>query len=170
MALGDSDDPYILTGNKMRCPKCKSTDALHRNEQVLVSNNIRVNPDGTYDWSEEANDPCWDTLERNPTEPEFYCRSCGVYFEAPEVRHADEPEDKKSPRPEMTNLSPEEIDAKETSDRTICEARREIERLIGVIQWSMERPEQRWAYGTNPNPYLQTASHLVRYATSETHE
>lgn len=91
---GSVKEPLILQDGKMCCPRCMGTCNIWRNEVVLRSTQIEVREDGTWDFS--GNDEiCWDTSDRHEGEPEFFCRACDVYFEAPNTVCPDQQIDAK---------------------------------------------------------------------------
>lgn len=85
---GSLKEPLVLHGIDMMCPKCKGTDNLWRNEHVLRSVGIRPLEEGGFDWN-DLDDVCWDTSCHNPEEPEFFCRDCDMYFDAPDIAELD---------------------------------------------------------------------------------
>lgn len=86
---GSMKEPLVLTSDKMCCPKCGGTDNIWRNEMVLQSSQLQVEKDGS--WGFSGNDVVHeDSSDRNEGEPEFFCHTCGVYFEAPNTVCADQ--------------------------------------------------------------------------------
>jgi hypothetical protein len=79
---GSVKDPLVLKGDKMHCPKCGKTDNIWRNDIVPRSMHLQVDKDGSWDFSGNDN-VHWDSSCQNEAEPEFFCRTCDVYFEAP---------------------------------------------------------------------------------------
>jgi len=93
-----------LEGIYLKCPNpaCGATDNLYRNEIMLRSIGVKPLKEGGFDWDNEFRDDVhWETSERSPNEAEFFCRSCDVQFNAPDIAeldgNADEPHSKGRP-------------------------------------------------------------------------
>jgi len=57
---------------------------------------IKPLPEGGFDWDNEARDEFIDEASvKSSEEPEFFCRDCDVYFEAPEIAEMDGNADRK---------------------------------------------------------------------------
>jgi len=80
-----ANEVMVLKGTEMKCPKCGTKDRIGRNESVLCTTPVEVNPDGTWFWSDRETKIHWDTSEQNESEPEWWCGNCNIPFEAPEV-------------------------------------------------------------------------------------
>ena len=82
---------YVLTGNQMKCPVCGQIGQLSRNESVLCHVPIVVHPNGKWEWEGET-DVHWNTSDYRKDlqqEPEWYCGSCEIDFDAPDVKEGD---------------------------------------------------------------------------------
>jgi len=79
---------WVLKGKKMKCPKCKGTKNLSRNEYVALNTFITVNKDGTWDWSQSRESRVhWDTSDyrEGQGEREWRCHDCDIDFDAPDL-------------------------------------------------------------------------------------
>lgn len=86
------DEPMVLKGIELKCPnpECGDDTNLYRNEIMLRSVGVKPLEEGGWDWDNDCRDDAhWETSDRNPDEPEFYCRACDTYFDAPDMNELD---------------------------------------------------------------------------------
>lgn len=87
---GSCKEPLILKGIMLKCPGCGNTDDLWRNEHMLRMVGVAPLEEGGWDWDNDTRDEAlWETSDRNPEEPEFMCRACDMYFDAPDIAELD---------------------------------------------------------------------------------
>lgn len=78
---------------RMVCPKCGGTSNLGKNESVLCTTPIEVNPDGTWYWSDREIKIHWETSQASEGEAEWWCGDCNIAFDLPGATSQESAED-----------------------------------------------------------------------------
>ena len=92
---GSVNDPFILKGQEAKCPnpKCGSDEELWQNQMIPGQQHFKM-VDGEIEWgSTEMN---YEFDEAPKDEPQYICRACDHYFEAPELFDVEDKEEKTS--------------------------------------------------------------------------
>ena len=95
MCETQKEKKFVQEGKKLACPVCGSDEDIYRPEIMPILTPVKVDEDGRWDWADELYST-WPEMisEKDPDfEEEWYCRDCGIHFDAPNVKNVSEEDD-----------------------------------------------------------------------------